>query len=116
MPAQIVCNLSDLTEGQGREVFIGGQVLAIFLWEGEVFAIDGMCAHQGGPIAQGRLSKQNRAGQLNHVYSTCVTCPWHGWQYDLANGQNMLTGKKMLSCYHTEIRDDQVWIDLEDIR
>ena len=53
---------------------VGDRVIALFRSEGQLFAMDGMCAHQGGPIAE---------GQLQHG---CVTCPWHGWQYELASG------------------------------
>ncbi|MEZ6078302.1 MAG: Rieske (2Fe-2S) protein [Pirellulaceae bacterium] len=59
------------------------------------------CAHQGGPIAQGRLDGQ------------CVTCPWHGWQYDITNGKNLLTGKQMLECFEVERRGDAVWVNID---
>lgn len=93
-----VCQLSELSADSGREFVFGGNIVAIFLVEGRVYAVDGMCAHQGGPIAQGKLNR------------TCITCPWHGWQYDICNGNNLLTGKQMLTSYETEIRKDSVWI------
>ena len=68
-------NLSQpLTDGQATEVMIKERVIAVFRCEGELFAMDGMCAHQGGPVAQ---------GEVEHG---CVTCPWHGWQYELKTG------------------------------
>ena len=86
--------------GQGRELLISGRVVAIFRTEVQFFAIDGMCAHQGGPIAQGKLE------------GNCVTCPWHGWQYNIADGVNLLTQKKMLDCFSVELREETVWIDI----
>jgi len=61
-------------EGSAIEVVVEGRILAIFRQRGQLYALDGMCAHQGGPIAEG------------HVAHGCVTCPWHGWQYELATG------------------------------
>lgn len=100
MSFQKVCAIDELIVEQGREFLVEGKVIAVFrLADDQVFAIDGMCAHQGGPIAQGHLSE------------TCVTCPWHGWQYDISSGKNLLTQKKMLACFPTEVRDGEVWVD-----
>ncbi len=95
-----ICDLDELTIDQGKEFLIEGKVIAVFRRaDDQVFAIDGMCAHQGGPIAQGLLS------------GNCITCPWHGWQYDISSGTNLLTQKKMLACFPTQVRDGAVWID-----
>lgn len=56
------------------EALIGERIVAVFRHGGNWFAMDGMCSHQGGPLAEGT------------VKDGCVTCPWHGWQYDLATG------------------------------
>ena len=49
-------NLSQpLTDGQATEVMIKERVIAVFRHDGELFAMDGMCAHQGGPVAQGQV-------------------------------------------------------------
>jgi nitrite reductase/ring-hydroxylating ferredoxin subunit len=69
----------DFPSGTAKEVLVGEHVLAIFHDGESFFALDGLCAHQGGPIAKGELS-QTDAGK------TCVTCPWHGWQYELDSG------------------------------
>ncbi len=94
------CLLSEVPTETGKEVLVAGRVLAIFRVGEVAHAIDGMCAHQGGPVAQGQLA------------GNCVTCPWHGWQYDVTCGRNLLTGKVMLDSFATEIRDDSVWVEL----
>jgi len=100
MAFQRVCSLDDLTEGTGRELLVDGRILAVFLINTTVFAVDGMCAHQGGPIAKGRLE------------GTCITCPWHGWQYDVTSGVHLLSQKQMLDCVPTEVRNQEVWVNL----
>ena len=95
-----LCPLQELPEGKGKEFLINGRIVAVFRRHDQVHAVDGICAHQGGPISQGFLDDQ------------CVTCPWHGWQYDITDGKNMLTGKQMLDCFPLEMRGDEVWIDV----
>lgn len=100
-----VCEFADLpaAEKGGAEFVVAGNLIAVFrLRDEQVAAIDGMCAHQGGPLAQGKLDGR------------CLTCPWHGWQYDITNGHNVLTDKPMLSVYAVEVRDGEVWIELPE--
>lgn len=95
-----LCSVDDVQAGSGREFVIGDRVLAVFRSQQQWHALDGMCAHQGGPIAQGQLD------------GVCVTCPWHGWQYDITNGKNMLTGREMLACFPLEQRGQELWVNL----
>ena len=69
-----VASSKDLAEGAAIEATVEDRILAIFRTSDGIFALDGMCAHQGGPIAQGIVEHK------------CVTCPWHGWQYELETG------------------------------
>ncbi|MEZ6135195.1 MAG: Rieske (2Fe-2S) protein [Pirellulaceae bacterium] len=95
-----VCQLEELPDPGGREFMVSGRVVAIFRHGSQVHAVDGMCAHQGGPLAAGMLD------------GNCITCPWHGWQYDVRDGKNMLTGKQMLDCFAIDVRDGEVWIEV----
>jgi len=94
-----ICPSSDIAEEQSKEVLIDRFIIAVFRHSGSLYAMDGMCLHQGGPIARGT------------VKDGCVTCPWHGWQYHLDTGNNAATGKPMLSSY--SIRDRDGWIEIE---
>ncbi len=67
--------LDDLPPGAACEIEYEGQVIALFHHDGQIFAMDGLCPHQGGPLAEGEVS------------GCLVTCPWHGWQFDLRTGQ-----------------------------
>ena len=79
MPSFIkVAKLSELPEGSGKLVEVGGKQIALFNAGGKLFAIDNSCKHRGGPLAEGELD------------GTTITCPWHGWEYDLATGQSFM--------------------------
>jgi nitrite reductase/ring-hydroxylating ferredoxin subunit len=94
-----ICASADLTDGQAREELLNGEIVAIFRSEGQLFAVDGVCMHQGGPIAKGC------------VRDGVVTCPWHGWQYELSTGCNAVTKKPMLKTY--QIRDNAGHIEVD---
>ena len=51
-----------------------GERIAVIRHEGGVSALHGVCAHQGGPLDEGK------------VIDGCLTCPWHGWTYQPADG------------------------------
>jgi nitrite reductase (NADH) small subunit len=101
MDFQFLCRLDDLPLGRGKEFLVGDRIVAAFRLDDGVFAIDGMCAHQGGPLAQGIIDGH------------CLTCRWHGWQYDIRTGVHLLSKRKMLESFAIEVRDESVWIALE---
>ena len=89
----------DIAEGAGKEFVVAGNILALFRDEGRVYALDGMCAHQGGPLAEGI------------VEHGCVTCPWHGWQYELATGIQTVNRQPLQATY--EVREQSGRIEVK---
>src|SRR5262245_32489507 len=71
---QTVCKVSDLTEGEGKAVEVGGKLVAVFFTDGRYFAIDDVCPHMGASLSGG------------WVEDGTVTCPWHAWPFRLADG------------------------------
>ena len=91
-----VAQTSEIPAGQGKCVEVEGRRLAIFNVDGSYYAIDDVCQHQGGPLGEVELS-----GKI-------VTCPWHGWEYDVTNGINT---------FDTDLKQEQfqVKVDGNDI-
>ena len=87
-------------EGAALEVIAGDQVLAIFRNSGVLYALDGMCAHQGGPIAQGEVA------------NGCVTCPWHGWQYELNSGIQTINRQPLQRTFPVREMDGRIEVQL----
>jgi nitrite reductase/ring-hydroxylating ferredoxin subunit/DMSO/TMAO reductase YedYZ heme-binding membrane subunit len=52
----------------------GGERIAVFRDGRQIGALTNLCAHQNGPLGEGR------------IIDGCVTCPWHGYQYKLEDG------------------------------
>ena len=97
-----VAATSDLADNSALEVLAGDTVIALFRVEGELFALDGMCAHQGGPIAEGTVAHG------------CVTCPWHGWQYELATGIQTINRQPLQRTFPARERDGHIEVDVSE--
>lgn len=69
---------SDVPKGKGKVFKIEKKKIAVFNLDGEFYAIDNKCKHKGGPLGEGKLE-----GEI-------VTCPWHGWQYNVKTGQQII--------------------------
>jgi nitrite reductase (NADH) small subunit len=94
--------IDDCPPGSGKEFVVGEQVIAIFNIGGDFFAIDGVCAHQGGPLAEGELTE------------CIVTCPWHGWQFDVRTGQQQLNRNITQQQFETKVEDGALFVKLTD--
>jgi nitrite reductase/ring-hydroxylating ferredoxin subunit len=83
-------------------VRIAGRSLALFASGGGVVALDNACRHNGSPVDDG------------FVADGCLTCPWHGWRYDLASGDQLtLLGRHPgLRRYPTRIEGGEIWVEI----
>lgn len=90
---------SEIPSGTVAELQLDGKTIALANVEGTFYAIDNTCLHRGGPLGQGELR-----GQV-------VTCPWHGWQYDVTTGKSTMNPAVGVTCYRVEVRGDDVWVD-----
>lgn len=94
--------LGDLPNGSAAEIVVEGVILALVRADGEVHALDGMCAHQGGPLGKGAVD------------GCTLTCPWHGWQYDVATGKQLLSEHIHQRRYPVRLEGDTIWVRLSD--
>ena len=97
-----VAALSDVPEQRGLEVVCEGHVLGIYRVGGDVFAMDGVCPHSGGPLSTGYLS------------GTTAVCPWHGWQFDVTCGQHRTSPTVRQRTFAVDVVDDDVFVTVEE--
>lgn len=69
-----VCGVDHIPEKRAKIVSVGGERVAVFRYDGKISAVSNVCRHQNGPLGEGR------------IIDGCITCPWHGYQYHLADG------------------------------
>jgi nitrite reductase (NADH) small subunit len=91
---------ADIPPGTCRELVLGDRLIALFNAGGEFYALDGVCPHQGGPLGKGSLR--------GHI----VTCPWHGWQFDIRNGQHQISPLIRQPSLPVKLENGQVLINL----
>lgn len=72
MPQRVrAAAIGAIPDDQGLAVKCEGHEIAIFKMEGGYFACSARCPHAGGPLSEGFID------------GTSVTCPWHGWSFEL---------------------------------
>ena len=97
------CSVDEVPPGGSREVAVGGRVIALFNVGGDIYALDGVCPHAGGPLGEGRLE------------GSIVTCPWHGWQFDVCTGRHCLNPNLVQPSYRTRIDGDEILVELPEL-
>ena len=98
-----VCRRSDIPDGRGWPVRVGELYIAVFVVGGAIRAVENHCRHLANPIDDG------------HVRRGCVTCPWHGWKYDLTTGEHLTAfGRKPgLRTFPARLVGDEVQVAVE---
>ena len=76
-----------------------GEPVAIFRHAGRLSAVSHVCAHQNGPLGEGR------------VVDGCITCPWHGYQYRLEDGCSPPPYTERIPTYRLKLDGRRVLLD-----
>lgn len=117
----------------GRKFYtIDGTNIAILDVDGRLYAIRNSCPHMGGPVGEGKVFGKSSPNQ--HAVSRfadfapgggsrkpavavenatpTISCPLHGWEFDLADGTPSFPAKRGLKTYPVRVEDGLVKIDL----
>lgn len=95
-------SLADFPPGEGRELVVADQIVAVFNVDGTVKAMDGICPHQGGPLGKGELQ------------GCILTCPWHGWQFDIRDGQSQLSASIRHPVFTVKVEQERVLLEISE--
>jgi nitrite reductase (NADH) small subunit len=97
-----VARVGDLAAGAGRQVNVGERWVGLFHIDGAYYAVDNLCLHRGGPLSEGAID------------GCRVTCPWHGWQYDLRTGVLVQDPGVGVTRHETRVVDDDIQVRLAE--
>jgi nitrite reductase/ring-hydroxylating ferredoxin subunit len=75
----------------------------VFRFKDQIYAIDGKCAHQGGPLWNGDVEDLGQQHAAGHV---CISCPWHRWTFSLQTGNSVSPAGHSLEVYRTRVEID----------
>jgi sulfoxide reductase heme-binding subunit YedZ len=78
-----------------------GEAIAVFRDGNKVSAVSNVCRHQGGPLGEGK------------IVDGCITCPWHGFQYRMEDGQSPPPFTEKIATYATRIVDGVIYVNPE---
>src|SRR5262245_33892830 len=97
-----VARAGDIPPGAARQVTVDGRWVALFHIDGAYHAVEHHCLHLAGQPYEGPLG--------GHI----VTCPWHGWQYDVRNGALIQDPTVGVSKHETRVVGDDIQIRIID--
>lgn len=96
-----VTNKHEVMPGLGKTVKVHDHVIALFQIDGEFYALDNNCPHRGGPLGEG------------DVEEGLVTCPWHGWQFDIKSGASPINPAACVKTYPVKVEGDDLFVEWE---
>lgn len=96
-----VANRADLPPGGLLYVTVDGLPIALANVDGVIYAFGDSCRHEGGPLSAGVL--------IEHT----VTCPWHGWTYDVRTGKSIIPPVGLrVPTYPVHIEGDAIFVEI----
>jgi nitrite reductase/ring-hydroxylating ferredoxin subunit len=93
---QAVARVDEIPPGTVKHVVVGEEEIAVANVDGDFYAVQGHCLHLQGPLGEGRLEAE------------VLSCPWHGWQYDVRTGRNMFDLAIQLRTYEVRVEDGAI--------
>lgn len=92
------CAITDIPENRARIVCLSGERVAIFKYDGKVSAVSNVCQHQNGPLGEGKI-----------VFG-CITCPWHGYQYQPDTGASPPPFVEKVPMFNVRVKEGRVFV------
>jgi nitrite reductase/ring-hydroxylating ferredoxin subunit/hemoglobin-like flavoprotein len=100
----VVARVAEIPEGQRKIVQVDGLSIGIFRHNGRWHALRNSCLHRGGPVCTGTL------------IGDTLTCPWHGFQYNILNGQLLVDPSACLDTYAVFVEGDSIILRVPEVK
>ncbi len=98
-----VADCSELAPGEKKLVEVAGRAIALFNVEGTLYAIDDICTHDGGPLADGILTGCE------------IECPRHGARFDVRTGKPLcMPAIEPVTSHQVVVQGDEVFLVIQD--
>lgn len=96
-----LCGRQELPpEAEAKEFSVQGHTLCVATLKGTPLALDNVCPHRGGPLAEGSIEHGK------------IVCPWHQWEFDLATGKATHSPAVKATRYPLRLQGDDVLVEL----
>ncbi len=98
-----VARVSDISDPGKTLVEVDGRMIALFHVGGKFYALDDVCTHDGGPLAEGTL------------VGCEIACPRHGAKFDIRTGKALtMPATKATVAHEVKIEGGNVLVKLKD--
>jgi nitrite reductase (NADH) small subunit len=95
-----ICSEAELPPvGQAREFTAGGKSVCVANVDGVICAVDNVCPHRGGPLAEGFIEEGK------------IVCPWHAWSFDPATGCATHFPQAKVEIYELSNRNGEIFVE-----
>jgi nitrite reductase (NADH) small subunit len=113
----VICKVEDLKPGEKRSISIGNRVLVLVRTpDGNYYALRNICPHRGADLSKGPIEGiVSSSAVREYCYGRqgeMIRCPWHGFEYDVKTGQNLVDKKLLIKSYTVKVEDDHVVVDI----
>ncbi len=95
-----VCRETDLADNTAQMFVVNGKEIAVYHLAGKFYATQQACLHRNGPLSEGEIK------------GCTVTCPWHGWEYDIPSGENLFNRAQKLATFAVQVENGEVKVEL----
>jgi nitrite reductase/ring-hydroxylating ferredoxin subunit len=95
-----VARAADIPDGERKLVQVDDLSIGVFHHQGRWYAVRNSCLHRGGPVAAGSLD------------GDVLTCPWHGYKYNVTNGELLSDPKAKLDMYTVDVREGEIHLQI----
>jgi nitrite reductase/ring-hydroxylating ferredoxin subunit len=115
----VVGRLADFPPGSHRVVDVEGRRIGIFHIAGRLYGLPNRCAHQGGPLCEGRRTTGTLVADAGSGWrprwaldGEVIACPWHGLEYHVPTGRCLAFPEITLRRYEVRVRGEDVVVSL----
>lgn len=93
----------DLPANSSKIVVLNNRALVLFNFNGKITALGNVCLHKGGPLNEGKV-------EIKYDDEHYVTCPWHGWEYNITTGKAPPGYDDQQAVYDVVVRNGKILI------
>jgi len=95
----LVCHVDEIENDKAKMVNVNNERIAIFKYDGKLSAVHNVCKHQNGPLGEGK------------IVNGCITCPWHGYQYNPQDGCSPAPFTEKVCTYQLKLKNDLIYVN-----
>ncbi|MFB9841662.1 Rieske 2Fe-2S domain-containing protein [Mucilaginibacter ginsenosidivorans] len=95
-----VCEAGDIEDSRAKMAIVNNERVAVFKYGNKLSAVHNVCKHQNGPLGEGK------------IVDGCITCPWHGYQYQPGDGCAPPPFTEKLATYRLKLKGNSVYVNV----